>query len=143
MRVVGVLAFKGKIPRVLTWWSLDDMTICVPLTTYQQRITGIRYVERINIFFQKDVDAYDIVKSARKVIRQRHRDIDNFTSYWQAQTTLSERLERIEKMIKIALGGIAGFSLLVGGIGIMNICLVSVGEKITRYWVTKSRRCQT
>ena len=114
MRVVGTMAPKGRNLSV-TWGSLDDM-ICVPITTYQQRITGIRYVERINIFFQKDVDIYDIVKSARKVIRQRHRGIDNFTSYWRPKRSV-ERLEQIEKMIKIALGGIAGFSLLVSGIG--------------------------
>ena len=126
MRVVGTMAPKGRNLGV-TWGSLDDM-ICVPITTCQQRITGIRYVERINIFFQKDVDAYDVVKSARKVIRQRHRGIDNFTSYWIPKRTVKQ-LERVEKMIKIALGGIASFSLLVSGVGIMNICLVSVGEK--------------
>ena len=47
-------------------------------------------------------------------------------------------LERIEKVIKIALGGIAGFSLFVSGIGIMNICLVSVGEKTREIGLRKS-----
>ena len=126
MRVVGTMAPKGRNFSI-TWGSLDDM-ICVPITTYQQRITGIRYVERLIIFFQKDVDAYDVVKSARKVISKRHRGIHNFVYYWIPKRTVKQ-LERIEKMIKIALGGIAGFSLLVSGIGIMNICLVSVGEK--------------
>ena len=86
MRVVGTMAPKGGNLSV-TWGSLDDL-ICVPITTYQQRITGIRYVERINIFFQKDADAYDVVKSAQKVIRQRHRGIDNFTSYWRPKRTV-------------------------------------------------------
>ena len=135
MRVVGTMGPKGKNLGV-TWGSLDDM-ICVPITTYQQRITGIRYVDRINIFFQKDAEAYDIVKSARKVIRQRHRGIDNFTSYWVPKRTV-EQLEHIEKVMKIALGGIAGFSLFVSGIGIMNICLVSVGEKTREIGLRKS-----
>ena len=126
MRVVGTMAPKGRNLSI-TWGSLDDM-ICVPITTYQQRITGIRYVERLIIFFQKDVDASDVVKSARKVISKRHRGTDNFVYDWIPKRTVKQ-LERIEKMIKIALGGIAGFSLLVSGIGIMNICLVSVGEK--------------
>lgn len=135
MRVVGTMAPKGKNLGV-SWGSLDDM-ICVPITTYQQRITGIRYVERINIFFQRDAAAYDVVKSARKVIRQRHRGIDNFTSYWRPKRTV-EQLERIEQMIKIALGSIAGFSLFVSGIGIMNMCLVSVGEKTREIGLRKS-----
>ena len=126
MRVVGTMAPKGRNLSI-TWGSLDDM-ICVPITTYQQRITGIRYVERLIIFFQKDVDASDVVKSARKVISKRHRGTHNFVYDWIPKRTVKQ-LERIEKMIKIALGGIAGFSLLVSGIGIMNICLVSVGEK--------------
>ena len=126
MRVVGTMAPKGRSLSIF-WSSLDDM-ICVPITTYQQRITGIRYVERLIIFFQKDVDASDVVKSARKVISKRHRGTDNFVYYRIPKRTVKQ-LERIEKMIKIALGGIAGFSLLVSGIGIMNICLVSVGEK--------------
>ena len=135
MRVVGTMAPKGRSLGV-SWGSLDDI-ICVPITTYQQRITGIRYVERLNIFFQKDADVYDVVKSARKVIRQRHRGIDNFTRYWRPKRTV-EQLERIEQMIKIALGGIASFSLFVSGIGIMNICLVSVGEKTREIGLRKS-----
>ena len=135
MRVVGTMAPKGRNLSVI-WGSLDDM-ICVPITTYQQRITGIRYVERINIFFQKDADSYDVVKSARKVIRQRHRGIDNFTSYWRPKRTV-EQLEHLEKVMKIALGGVASFSLFVSGIGIMNICLVSVGEKTQEIGLRKS-----
>ena len=135
MRVVGTMAPKGRNLGV-SWGSLDDM-ICVPITTCQQRITGICYVERINIFFQKDVDTYDVVKSARKVIRQRHRGIDNFTSYWRPKGTV-KRLEHLEKVLKISLGGIAGFSLFVGGIGIMNICLVSVGEKTREIGLRKA-----
>ena len=135
MRVVGTMAPKGRNLSI-TWGSLDDM-ICVPITTYQQRITGIRYVERLIIFFQKDVDASDVVKSARKVISKRHRGTDNFVYDWIPKRTVKQ-LERIEKMIKIALGGIAGFSLFVSGIGIMNICLVSVGEKTREIGLRKA-----
>ena len=49
-----------------------------------------------------------------------------------------KRLTHIEKVIKIALGSIAGFSLFVSGIGIMNICLVSVGEKTREIGLRKS-----
>ena len=126
MRVVGVMSPKGRNLSI-TWGNLDD-AICIPLTTYQQRITGIRYVERLNIFFREGVDVHSVVSSVKKVLRKRHNGKDNFIAYWIPKRTV-KRLEHIEKVIKIALGGIAGFSLFVSGIGIMNICLVSVGEK--------------
>ena len=135
LRVVGTMAPKGRNLGI-SWGSLDDM-ICVPITTYQQRITGIRYVEMITLFFRKDADVYDVVKSARKVIRQRHRGIDNFTGYWHPKRTVAQ-LEHLEKVVKIALGSIAGFSLFVSGIGIMNMCLVSVGEKTREIGLRKA-----
>jgi len=135
LRVVGVMSPKGRNFSI-TWWNLDDM-ICVPITTYQQRITGIRYVERLNIFFRKGADVYSVSNSAKKVLRKRHRGKDNFIAYWIPQRTV-KRLEHIENVIKIALGGIAGFSLFVSGIGIMNICLVSVGEKTREIGLRKA-----
>lgn len=135
MRVVGVLAPKGRSLSA-SWWSLDN-TICVPLTTYQQRVVGNRYLERLIIFFEKGADANRIIDSAKEVLRKRHRGKDDFVGYWHPKNNIRQ-LERIEKMIKIALGGIAGFSLLVGGIGIMNICLVSVGEKTREIGLRKA-----
>lgn len=135
VRVVGVMAPKGRNLRI-AWGNLDD-AICVPVTTYQQRITGIRYVERLTIFFQKDADVYSVVNSVTHVLRQRHKGEDNFVTYWIPTRTI-KRIEHIEKVIKIALGGIAGFSLFVSGIGIMNICLVSVGEKTREIGLRKA-----
>ena len=135
MRVVGVMYSKGRNLSI-TWGNLDD-AICIPLTTYQQRITGIRYVERLNIFFSEGADVHSVISSTKKVLRKRHNGKDNFISYWRPKRTI-KRLEHIENVIKIALGGIAGFSLFVSGIGIMNICLVSVGEKTREIGLRKS-----
>ncbi len=134
MRVVGVMKPKG---RSLTWeYSLDD-AICVPLTTCQQRLTGIRYVEYLIVFFQKEADVKSIIVSVKDVLRKRHRGQDDFIGHFIPQLTL-KRLEHIQKVIKIALGSIAGFSLFVSGIGIVNICLVSVGEKTREIGLRKS-----
>ena len=135
MRVVGVMSPKGSNLSI-TWGNMDDI-ICIPLTTYQQRITGIRYVERFNIFFRKGVDVYSVVSSVKKVLRKKHKGKDDFIGYWIPKRSI-RRLEHIEKVIKIALGGIAGFSLFVSGIGIMNICFVSVGEKTREIGVRKA-----
>ena len=133
-RVVGVMAVKGR--GFDSTWSLDDV-VCVPLTTHQQRISGYDYIERITIFTEKDVDKSAIVAAARTVIRKKHRNKDDFVRHW-VPTGGVKRLEHIQRVIKIALGGIAGFSLFVSGIGIMNICLVSVGEKTREIGLRKS-----
>ncbi len=134
MRVVGVMKPKG---RSLTWiYGLDD-AICLPLTTYQQRLEGINHVEHLIVFFQKGTDFNRIVASAKDTLRKRHRGQDDFVGHYVPQLTF-HRLEHIQKVIKIALGSIAGFSLFVSGIGIMNICLVSVSEKTREIGLRKS-----
>ncbi len=133
-RVIGVMTVKGR--SLDSTWSLDDV-ICVPLTTHQQRISGYDYVERITIFTEKDVDMSAILAAARAVIRKRHRNRDDFIRHW-VPTGDVKQFAHIQKVIKIALGSIAGFSLFVGGIGIMNICLVSAGEKTREIGLRKA-----
>ena len=134
LRVVGVMKPKGRSLSI--WYSLDD-ALCVPLTTYQQRITGTRYLEDMVVFFEKGTDIDSIVDSVKQILRKRHRGKDDFIGLWIAKRT-ARRLDHIEKVIKITLGSIAGFSLFVSGIGIMNICLVSVGEKTREVGLRKS-----
>lgn len=133
-RVIGIMTPKGR--RLSSYNSLDDI-VCVPLTTYQQRFSGRRYLDRIVVFFQKEADVYSIIESVRKLLRKRHRNTDDFIGYWIPRRSL-RRLDRIEKVIKITLGSVASFSLLVSGINIMNICLVSVGEKTREIGLRKS-----
>ena len=133
-RVIGVMAVKGT--GVNFTWSLDD-AVCVPLTTHQQRISGYDYIERITIFTEKDADKAAIIDSARAVIRKKHRNRDDFIRHW-IPTGEVKRLAHIQRVIKIALGSIAAFSLFVSGIGIMNICLVSVAEKTREIGLRKS-----
>ena len=134
LRVVGVMKKKGRSLSI--WYSLDD-ALCVPLTTYQQRITGTRYLEDMVVFFEKGTEIDSIVDSVKQILRKRHRGKDDFIGLWIAKRT-ARRLDHIEKVIKITLGSIAGFSLFVSGIGIMNICLVSVGEKTREVGLRKS-----
>ncbi|MCY3720944.1 MAG: ABC transporter permease [Candidatus Poribacteria bacterium] len=133
-RVIGIMAPKGRSLRSYT--SLDDI-VCVPLTTHQQRLSGIRYIEYLLVFFHKGADVSGVIDSVRDVLQKRHRGTKDFISYRIPKRTL-RRLEHIQKMIKIALGSIAGFSLFVSGIGIMNICLVSVGERTREIGLRKS-----
>ena len=133
-RVVGVMAVKGR--GFDSTWTLDDV-VCVPLTTHQQRISGYDYIERITIFTEKDADKAAVIASARAVVRKKHRNRDDFIRHW-VPTGGVKRLAHIQRVIKIALGSVAAFSLFVSGIGIMNICLVSVAEKTREIGVRKS-----
>ena len=135
MRVVGVMKAKGSSLSA-SWYSLDN-TVCVPLTTHRQRFTGTRYIEELTIFFQKDAEVDEVIDSVKNILRKRHRGKDDFIWSWIPKRS-ARRLEHIEKVIKIALGSIAGFSLFVSGISIMNICLVSVGEKTREIGLRKS-----
>ena len=133
-RVVGVMMPRGLN---LRWgWSLDN-AMAIPLTTYQERLTGDDYIERLTVFTEPDADMAPIIASARAVLLKRHRNQDDFFQYW-IPTGVPNQVVRIEKVIKIALGGIAGFSLFVSGISIMNMCLVSVGEKTWEIGLRKS-----
>ena len=133
-RVVGVMIPRGLN---LRWgWSLDN-AMAIPLATYQERLTGNDYIERLTVFTEPDADMTPIIASARTVLLKRHRNQDDFFRYW-IPTGVHNQVARIEKVIKIALGSIAGFSLFVSGIGIMNICLVSAGEKTREIGLRKS-----
>ncbi|RKU08148.1 hypothetical protein C6503_23490 [Candidatus Poribacteria bacterium] len=133
-RVVGVMVPRGR--NIQSGHSLDD-SICIPLTTVQKRIFGYKHIPKMSVFFKQDADVDEVIESALAVIRKRHRNTDEFVNHWAVKWTL-ERLEHFERVMKIGLVGIAGFSLFVGGIGIMNICLVSVGEKTREIGLRKS-----
>ena len=133
-RVIGVMVSRGR--HFESGTSLDD-TICVSLSSALKRLDGTRHVGRLTVFFTPGADVNEVIQSARAVIRKRHRNTDAFAEHWTVKWTL-KRMEHFETVMKIGLVGIASFSLFVGGIGIMNMCLVSVGEKTREIGLRKS-----
>lgn len=125
-----------NLPLVVVILSSDLLKLR-HLTLHQQRLSGKRYIEGLIVFFQKEKDVYKIVESVRNRLRKRHRGTDDFIGYWIPKRTV-RRLEHIQKVIQLSLDSIAGFSLFVSGIGIMNICLVSVGEKAREIGLRRS-----
>ena len=134
LRVIGVMTTKGM--SLSDTYSLDD-AISVPLTTYQQRVKGFRHVDYLLVFFKKGAEMNSIIDSVKNTLRKRHRGKDEFIGVWMAKLT-AKRLFHIQKVMKITLGSLAGFSLFVSGVGIMNICLVSVGEKTREIGLRRS-----
>ncbi len=132
--VVGTMAYRGRSLRF--GWNLDDM-VFLPLTTTQERFTGNDRIVMLSVQAHTVDDVPKAIEEVKAVVRKRHRNQDDFFSLWDMREGMAQ-LEKISKVIKIALGSIAGFSLLVGGIGIMNMMLVAVTERTREIGLRKA-----
>ncbi|ACI20665.1 MULTISPECIES: ABC transporter permease [Thermodesulfovibrio] len=128
--VVGVLGKKGQSP---TGQDQDDI-IYVPITTAQRTLFGNVLPGRVRLIYAKAVSLEAIplaTEQIRTLLRQRHRigqgQEDDFTV--MDLTQMLKTAEESTKTMSVLLGAIASVSLIVGGIGIMNIMLVSVTER--------------
>jgi putative ABC transport system permease protein len=126
-RVLGVLAEKGAT----AWGSDQDDAVFMPITTVQRKLMGITHIERIEIVTTGREASFRVIKEVKRLLRERHRlaedQDDDFRIYNRAE--LAQASEESARVFSWLLGSIASVSLLVGGIGIMNIMLVSVTER--------------
>jgi putative ABC transport system permease protein len=125
--IIGLLETKGA---GMGGANQDDR-ILIPYTTAMKRITGDRYLRSVNVEIRSS-DRMDIAQQQiTSLLRQRHRltseQTDDFNIFNQKE--IADTVNSISKIITLLLGSIAGISLVVGGIGIMNIMLVSVTER--------------
>jgi putative ABC transport system permease protein len=125
--VVGVLAAKGQ---GAMGNDQDDMVL-LPLKTMQRRVVGHTRVNTLLVSMKDGSDATRVKASLTQLMRERRKladtDDDNFNVLDTQQ--LADTLSGTTKVLTLLLGAVAGVSLLVGGIGIMNIMLVSVTER--------------
>jgi len=125
--ILGVLTEKGAT----AWGSDQDDAIFAPITTVQRKLRGITHIERIELTTTGREAAFRTTKVITKLLRQRHKLAedadDDFRIYNRAE--LAQTSEESARVFTWLLGSIASVSLLVGGIGIMNIMLVSVTER--------------
>ncbi len=129
-QVVGVLMAKGQS---LTGRDQDD-TVIIPITTSERQITGSQFPGSIRYMLVQGKSASDMDIAEIEItqlLRQRHRIAKGKENDFTVRnlTAIADVATDAAKVMSIVLGAIASVSLLVGGIGIMNIMLVSVTER--------------
>ncbi|MFX4262809.1 ABC transporter permease [Pelotomaculum propionicicum] len=125
--VIGVLDSKGA---AMMGQDQDDM-IYVPITTVQTRMVGSKNVRTINVQAETENSMTYVQSNIEELLRQRHRIADAAENDFNVRnlTSVLEAMETATGTMTMLLASIAAVSLLVGGIGIMNIMLVSVTER--------------
>ncbi len=130
-RIVGVMKAKGAN----SWGQDQDDFILVPVTTAQRRLvrfgTRVDAVRRINVQAKTREEVDTATQEVRSILRQRHKLTEGVEDDFQIRdlTQAMENASNTANVFSMLLGAVASISLLVGGIGIMNIMLVSVSER--------------
>jgi len=124
-RVIGVLAAKGA-----GFGSPDD-SVYVPLSSHESALFGRNYLSSISLQLASEEQAAAVASQAEQLLRLRHRLRSEQPSDFEvrSQAEMLETMGQITGTFTALLGSIAAVSLIVGGIGIMNIMLVSVRER--------------
>ena len=125
--IIGLLASKGQG----AFGNDQDDMVLLPIRTLQRRITGNNRVNTLLVSMQDGSDPSRVTAGITQLLRERRKlasgDEDNFNVLDTKQ--LADTLSGTTKVLTMLLGAVAAVSLLVGGIGIMNIMLVSVTER--------------
>ena len=135
-KVIGILASKGS-----SGFGQDqDDVIYIPLTTAQERMMGITYVQSISLQATDTQKIEQVQDEITTLLRQRHRITGDKEDDFHVQNTASiiASVNQSTAMMTVLLGAIASISLLVGGIGIMNIMMVSVTERTREIGIRKA-----
>jgi putative ABC transport system permease protein len=126
-RVIGVLQPKGQSQ----FGQDQDDTVVIPFTTAMKKLLTLTYVPSAYVSAVSSTATFEAESQISELLRQRHNlrpgQEDDFNV--RNLTDVAETAEATARVMTLLLGSIAGVSLIVGGIGIMNIMLVSVTER--------------
>lgn len=125
--VIGILKGKGSS----AGGQDQDDRILIPLTTAQERLVGITHVQGISVQVSDSNKMDEVQENIEKLLHQRHKIREGAEDDFNVRNMASilEELNSATTKITLFIGAIAGISLIVGGVGIMNITLASVTER--------------
>jgi len=126
-QVIGLLAAKGQGSMGMD----QDDSVLMPLSTVQRRLTGNQDVSSLLVSLKDGADASKVMQQIRQILRERRKLAENEADNFNVMDTkqIAETLSGTIGTMTALLGAVAAVSLLVGGIGIMNVMLVSVTER--------------
>ena len=122
-QVIGIMDAKGAAP----WGADQDDVVFVPLNTGSLRLIGQRYLNSITVLIDDLAAAETTQEAVRQTLLQGHGGVEDFQI--RNMASLLENIAETQNTFTVLLGSIAAISLLVGGIGVMNIMLVNVTER--------------
>ena len=134
-KVIGVLTEEGS-----TGWQNPDDELYVPLLTGSQRLFGTKNLDSLTIAIEKDANVDEVMMTIERILRSQHDigpgedndfRINDYSQY-------SDLRKQATGIFTALIAGIAGISLVVGGIGVMNIMLVSVTERTREIGLRKA-----
>ena len=135
-RVIGVLNSKGNG----TMGNDQDDVIFIPYTTAMERVEGVDYLHMVYVVASDDNGIDRLQSDIENLLRVRHSikdtNLDDFNI--QNMKSIMETMEQTTGTLTLFLGAVAAISLVVGGIGIMNIMLVSVTERTREIGIRKA-----
>jgi len=129
--VIGVMKEKGSVG----WEDFDDQ-IFIPIITSQKRFTGDDRVQTILVQAMSSEATFDAEEQIEALLTKRHNNVVDFRI--RSHEEFRQTIEQTASTFKLMLAGIAAISLIVGGIGIMNIMLVTVTERTREIGIRKA-----
>ena len=135
-RVIGVLNSKGNG----TMGNDQDDVIFIPYTTAMERVEGVDYLRMVYVVASDDNGIDRLQSDIENLLRVRHsiKDTNLYDFNIQNMKSIMETMEQTTGTLTLFLGAVAAISLVVGGIGIMNIMLVSVTERTREIGIRKA-----
>jgi putative ABC transport system permease protein len=134
-RIIGVIAPRGS-----SFFQNQDQQVFIPLAIGQEQLLGIHYLQAINIKVDSSDNVSQTISDANRVLLQRHhitREVDADFTIQNIADAISI-LSTITNALRLFLTAMAGIALVVGGIGILNIMMATVGERTREIGLRKA-----